>query len=432
MISKRIVALILFWMSLAGAAYSAQNGFEIMSFRPATDNGRYLSVWDSHVLDKGEWFIGTTFDYSYRPFQLTTNGAREAGVLDKIFEQHLYSSVGIVKNRLELGIDIPIGWWMNYKDPRVATSVAGNKTALGDITINAKVRLLDMDRSKVGLAVLPFISLPSGNSDYYFGSGVVTAGATLIAETNPFKKLFVAMNLGLLAKKNYTFRDIDDTSKLTGGLGVAVPATKNLNVSADLIFKTRLSGVFREKVETPVELLTGIKYNIGNTGFVINGAVGGGLINGAGAPQYRIIFGLGYDRPPCKGSTISTTKYGTATGLPYMTSERSIHFAFNSIEIQKTTETIQFDNIAELLRSDATKKIVVEGNADNIGSKSVNNRISRQRAEVVAKYINKRGVDRSRMTIKAFGSSNPIADNNTKQGRQANRRVEVKVQEGLK
>ena len=179
-------------------------------------------------------------------------------------------------------------------------------------------------------------------------------------------------------------------------------------------------------------MLTGIKYNIGNTGFVINGAVGGGLINGAGAPQYRIIFGLGYDRPPCKGSTISTTKYGTATGLPYMTSERSIHFAFNSIEIQKTTETIQFDNIAELLRSDATKKIVVEGNADNIGSKSVNNRISRQRAEVVAKYINKRGVDRSRMTIKAFGSSNPIADNNTKQGRQANRRVEVKVQEGLK
>ncbi len=317
-----------------------------MSFRPATDNGNYLGVWDSHVLGKGEWFFGTILDYSYRPLQTTKNGTRETGILDNVFEQHLYSSVGIINDRLEVGLDIPIGWWLKYRDQ--------NKVALGDVLLNAKISLLNMKNSGVGLSVMPFISLPTGKSSYFFGDGVVTAGGNLIAELNPVNRIFIAMNLGLLAKKNYTFRDIDDTSKLTGGLGIAFAATDSLNLSEDLLFKTRLSGVFKEKAETPVELLTGIKYAIKKTNFLVNCGFGIGLINGAGAPSYRILIGLGYNLPSCKG------------------------------------------------------------------------------ADVVANYISERGIDKERMSIKANGSDNPIADNSTESGRQANRRTEIKIKDGLK
>jgi len=417
---KKIVLLALSLIFFSSGTYSAQNGFEVMSFRPNTDNGKYLSVWDSHILDKDEWFFGTTFDYSHRPLQLTKNGLRDSGILDKVFEQHLYSSVGIIKNRLEVGIEIPIGWWLDYRNK--------NKTSIGDILLNAKISLLNMKKSKVGLAVLPFVTLPTGKSDYFFGSGVVTAGGSLIAEVNPIERVFVAMNLGLLAKKNYTFKDIDDSSKLTGGLGVAVAATNSLNVSADLLFKTRLSGVFKEKGETPVELLTGVKYAIANTGFVVSGALGGGLINGAGVPEYRIIFGLGYGLPSCKGRTTATAKE-EPTGVTQEPSTNAVHFAFNSIKIEKNTETKELDRLAGILHKDPTKKLLVEGNADNIGSKAVNDRISRQRAETVARYISNHGVDKKHIAIKAYGSENPIADNNTEKGRRANRRVEVKVQE---
>ena len=113
---KKTTILTLFSIFFSVGVYAAQNGFEVMSFRPATDNGNYLGMWDSHVLDKGEWFFGTTFDYSYRPLQTTTNVVRDGGVLDKVFEEHLYSSVGIIKDRLEVGIDIPLGWWLDYKN----------------------------------------------------------------------------------------------------------------------------------------------------------------------------------------------------------------------------------------------------------------------------------------------------------------------------
>ena len=427
---KKTTTLVLFSMLFSVGVYAAQNGFEVMSFRPATDNGNYLGMWDSHILDKGEWFFGTTFDYSYRPLQTTTNGVRDAGVLDKVFEEHLYSSVGIIKDRLEVGIDIPLGWWLDYRNQ--------NKMALGDILLNAKVSLLDMKKSGIGLSVLPFVSLPTGKSDYFFGNGVVAAGGSLIAEVNPIDRVFVAMNLGLLGKKSYVLRDIDDTSKLTGGLGVAVAATENLNVSADLLFKTRLSGVFREKDETPVELLTGVKYAIADTGFVVNGAIGGGLINGGGAPQYRILFGLGYDLKPCKGMMTDTTKTETVTrpvdkATANEPSAYVIHFAFNSTKIENNTDKAQLNDLAKVLRKDPTKKLIIESYTDDKGSKSVNARVSRKRARAVERYLNRRGVSKYRMTMTPYGSENPVADNNTEEGRQANRRAAViNVQERSK
>ncbi len=427
---KKRIVLVLFSMLFSISVYSAQNGFEVTSFRPATDNGRYLSVWDSSILDKGEWFFGTVFDYSYRPLQLTKNEVREAGVLDNVFEQHFYSSFGIIKNRLEVGIDIPIGWRLNYKDPRVVGSVFENETSFGDILLNAKIRLLDINNSGVGLSVLPFISLPTGKSDYFFGSGVVTAGGNLIAEVNPIEKVFVAMNLGLLGKKSYIFRDMNDTSKLIGGLGVAVAATKNLNISTDLLFKTRLSRIFEKEVDTSVELLVGAKYAIANTGFVANGGLGGGLINGAGTPQYRIIFGLGYDLPSSKSTPTATIDKKKEELNINKQSANLVHFAFNSVEIEKGNDTELLDNLAKMLSKDPTKKLVtIEGNADIIGSKTANDKISRHRAEAVAERISKYGVEKSRITIRAYGSENPIADNNTEEGRQANRRVEIKIQD---
>ena len=421
---RTLKILCLSFVLFSTCVYSAQNGFEVMSFRPATDNSRYLGLWDSNVLDKGEWFFGTTFDYSVRPLQITRNGEREYGVLDKVFEQHIFSSVGLIKDKLEIGIDVPIGWMLNYKDPNVTTSTASNKTALGDVVLNAKVRFLDINESKVGLALEPFVSLPTGKSDYYFGNGVFSAGANLIAEVNPIEKVFVVMNLGLLGKKNYTLKNIDDASKLTGGLGLGIEATKRLDVYADLLFKTRLPGVFKEQSETPLELLTGVKYKVANTGFVLNGAIGGGLINGAGAPQYRVIFGLGYSLPSSAQRGVVVQESAEPQTKPANISV--IYFAFDSAIVENDIK------IAEELIKDATKKFVIEGNADNVGPKSANDRISKRRAEAVAKRINKKGVEMSRMTIKAYGSSNPIADNKTKEGRKLNRRVEVKVQEELK
>jgi OOP family OmpA-OmpF porin len=66
---------------------------------------------------------------------------------------------------------------------------------------------------------------------------------------------------------------------------------------------------------------------------------------------------------------------------------------------------------------------VVEGHTDSTGADEINRPLSLQRAETVREFLLARGIDGNRMTTAGFGSSRPIADNATPEGRALNRRV---------
>jgi len=71
-------------------------------------------------------------------------------------------------------------------------------------------------------------------------------------------------------------------------------------------------------------------------------------------------------------------------------------------------------------------QFMVEGYTSSTGSAQANLLLSQERADSVKRYLIARGVDTSRITTKGFGAANPIADNNTAQGREENRRVEIR------
>jgi outer membrane protein OmpA-like peptidoglycan-associated protein len=71
--------------------------------------------------------------------------------------------------------------------------------------------------------------------------------------------------------------------------------------------------------------------------------------------------------------------------------------------------------------------VQVEGFTESTGSVSLNERLSQQRAEAVAQYLVGQGLPRDRVTAQGFGPSQPVASNDTREGRQQNRRVELVV-----
>ena len=71
--------------------------------------------------------------------------------------------------------------------------------------------------------------------------------------------------------------------------------------------------------------------------------------------------------------------------------------------------------------------ITIYGHTDNTGSASVNERISLQRAQSVASYLESRGIKASRIHSEGKSFNNPVADNDTAEGRAKNRRVEMYV-----
>ena len=69
--------------------------------------------------------------------------------------------------------------------------------------------------------------------------------------------------------------------------------------------------------------------------------------------------------------------------------------------------------------------MVIHGHTDNVGDPEGNKRLAAKRADAVKKYLIEQGVKESRLKILAQGSDKPIAENDTEEGREKNRRVEV-------
>lgn len=73
--------------------------------------------------------------------------------------------------------------------------------------------------------------------------------------------------------------------------------------------------------------------------------------------------------------------------------------------------------------------VSVEGHTDNTGSEDHNLKLSEQRAQNVLDFLVVQGIDAARLTSKGFGMSVPIADNESKEGRQKNRRVDLVIKD---
>ena len=109
-----------------------------------------------------------------------------------------------------------------------------------------------------------------------------------------------------------------------------------------------------------------------------------------------------------------------------ITFDSGILFAIDSYQLQSTA-TANIESLVRILNKYPDTNILVEGDTDNTGSDDYNQRLSERRAQAVADYQKSLGVTGSRVSTVGLGESNPIASNDTEDGRRQNRRVEVAI-----
>jgi OOP family OmpA-OmpF porin len=83
------------------------------------------------------------------------------------------------------------------------------------------------------------------------------------------------------------------------------------------------------------------------------------------------------------------------------------------------------DEIVRILKENKNLKIEIQGYTDNVGTEEYNQKLSEKRASAVMEYFSKKGIQKARLSIKGYGSTKPIAPNDTLEGRAKNRRVEL-------
>ena len=107
-------------------------------------------------------------------------------------------------------------------------------------------------------------------------------------------------------------------------------------------------------------------------------------------------------------------------------SKGKIHFANNSSSIKKSSYK-QLDQISTILKECSANLITIDGYSDNRGDAKYNQQLSQERANKVKTYLISKGINKKSIKSFGHGAENPIASNETRQGREQNRRIEFTI-----
>lgn len=104
----------------------------------------------------------------------------------------------------------------------------------------------------------------------------------------------------------------------------------------------------------------------------------------------------------------------------------NIFFQTNSYELEDKSR-VELNKLITFINLNPKQRIELSGFTDNVGSFEANMKLSTMRAKEVYDYLMAKGIKSMLITFKGYGSSNPVADNTTEEGRQKNRRLEIKI-----
>lgn len=161
----------------------------------------------------------------------------------------------------------------------------------------------------------------------------------------------------------------------------------------------------------------------GGSGAAWGAGIGAVVGGGAGAIIGNKMDKQAAELEQIEGAQVEKINDGQAIKVTF---ESGILFATNSSTLN-TASRSSLDKFATSLLNNPDTDVKIYGHTDSTGSDAINNPLSQRRAESVYNYIISKGISGNRMESQGFGSSQPVADNNSVSGRAQNRRVEVYI-----
>ena len=167
-------------------------------------------------------------------------------------------------------------------------------------------------------------------------------------------------------------------------------------------------------------ILGGVIAGKGNTavGVLIGSAIGGSAGAVIGNQMDKAADELERD---LEGANVERVGEGIK-----ITFDSGLMFGVDKSELSEASKQNLIE-LAETLKKYEETNILVEGHTDDTGSDNYNMDLSRRRAYSVEDFLTGNGIDKKRMEITAYGEMQPTASNDTDEGRQQNRRVEVAI-----
>ena len=162
------------------------------------------------------------------------------------------------------------------------------------------------------------------------------------------------------------------------------------------------------------------------TGSVARGAIIGAVVGGAAGA----IIGHQMDQQAKEieatvpGATVTRVGEGMVVTFP-----SGVLFDFDKAALRPVAQQ-NLGTLAESLQKYSGENVLIVGHTDNVGTADYNLRLSQERAQSAAAYLRQAGIDPARIRTRGMGESDPVSSNETDEGRQLNRRVELALYAG--
>lgn len=470
----RLIFGLVFFLRLAHGNYV---GNDTQNFNPIPNGLDFVTVHSSEVLAPG--FFNSGFFLNEGKNSLPSSKDAQGNTVtskDSVTFGDISFAYGVA-NSLEMGLSI--SYLLNQTIDRSLPGAQFVGTGLNEMRLLGKYQW--SKREPIGVSLITSMNLNQSMHNPFSGTD---SGATVNIEgavDYKIGKFLIAGNAGYRARTR--------GKKIDGALFEPLPdqiisslATSYYMDSADLkiiaeIFaaKTTESIPYIDSNQISSELLLGAKYDIHSLASVHMG-MGTHLGDGLYTPDWRIYLGLNINLDILKKAQHQPASETLTQSAPMITMykgyqpsdieqlkevpfdtlakkhefrlrttvpESDFHgskppfeiirldnfdFDFGSSKIRPENYQM-LDNLATYLASDPPiYKARIEGHTDSLGSPERNRKRGQERADSVTAYLRKHPiVNRIKLESVGFGSDRPIADNSNFQGRQRNRRVEIRI-----
>jgi len=159
----------------------------------------------------------------------------------------------------------------------------------------------------------------------------------------------------------------------------------------------------------------------GGKGAAVGAAVGAGVGAGTGA-----VIGHYMDKQEKALKDVKSAKVERQGDKLVVKFNSAILFDVKKSELKSGAKS-DLSEFAKVLKEYKDTDLIIEGHTDNTGKKAFNQKLSVARAESVISFLESEGVARSRLTGRGFADDMPVAPNDTADGRQQNRRVQIQI-----
>jgi len=417
---------------LSSFAFANVVGVGTQNFNPVTDGLDYVTVQSSKTLSPGNINIGGFLNYSVNSLPyLDTSVQSKTRFNDTLLSSDLNAGIGILR-RLDAGISFPAVLTQSVNDD---TGVHGQFINKGgtEIRPNAKYRFLGGDDG--GVAAVFSVNFQRTVNDPYSGTDAgPTYNFELVADRTFANRITAAVNFGY-RKRNSGTPIAGDIIEPLKDQYIASAAASYLFQSTDTKLVGEIFGAWPAQSQNPnptrsmtsAEMLIGMKHDF-TTRLAAHIGVGTELIQGVSSPDFRAYTGLNYTFGPVWGRNTVTKVESSGVAQQETFSVGNILFKFDSAEMVPGFEA-SLSVLVEELHKAPFKTITIEGHTDSVGKPAYNKDLSLRRANAIRDYlINSANIPASKIITYGRGSEFPIADNGNYQGRQANRRVEFKIE----